>query len=54
VFATGSNITSNNFGKDAFPEGSDGSGGNTLKTAYSTGKAGTYTRPTNGFTWTKQ
>jgi len=30
-----------------------GNGGNTLKTAYSTGKAGTYTRPANGTVWTK-
>jgi len=53
TFETGSNITDANFGEGAFPEGSDGFGGNTLKTAYSTGKAGTYTRGANGY-WTKQ
>jgi len=37
----------------AFPEGSTGSGGNTLKAAYATGKAGTYTRAANGNTWSK-
>jgi len=52
TFATGSNISDDNFGDDAFPE-EDG-GGDTLKTAYSTGKAGTYTRETNGSTWTKK
>jgi len=54
TFATGSNITNENFGKDAFPEGRAGEGGNTLKTAYATGKAGTYTRAAGGNTWTKQ
>jgi uncharacterized protein YjdB len=55
TFATGSNISDDyfNFGWSVFPEGSDGRGGDTLKTAYSTGKAGTYTRPANGSTWTK-
>jgi hypothetical protein len=52
TFAAGSNIA--NFGDDAFPEGSDGYGGNTLKTAYSSGGAGTYTRAVNGSTWSKQ
>jgi hypothetical protein len=52
TFATGSNIT--NFEEDAFPEGQWGNGGNSLKTAYSTGKAGTYERPVGGSTWTKQ
>jgi hypothetical protein len=54
TFATGSNIENNRFGNEAFPEGIYGEGGNTLKTAYSTGKAGTYTREANGSTWTKQ
>jgi len=54
TFATGSNIPDATFGTNAFPEGNSGSGGNTLKNAYSTGKAGTYTRPANGATWTKQ
>jgi hypothetical protein len=53
TFATGSNIPNANFGVNVFPEGSSGVGGNTLKTAYSTGKAGTYTREANGSTWTK-
>ncbi|WP_461257698.1 leucine-rich repeat protein [Treponema sp. R80B11-R83G3] len=44
TFATGSNITDASFGNKVFPEGSSGSGGNTLKTAYASGKAGTYTR----------
>jgi len=48
TFATGSNIPDANFGTTAFPEGG------TLKTAYSTGKAGTYTRPSGGSTWMKQ
>jgi len=52
TFATGSNIPDANFGYRAFPEGSSGAG-DTLKTAYSTGKAGTYTRSANGSTWTK-
>ena len=54
TFATGSNIPDANFGNGAFPEGSYGYSGNALKTAYSTGKAGTYTRVVNGETWTKQ
>jgi len=54
TFATGSNIPDANFGTSAFPEGINGYGGNTLKNAYSTGKAGTYTRPsTSSSTWTK-
>jgi len=58
TFATGSNITDDNFGDNAFPEMNNenhAKGGNNLKTAYSTGKAGTYTR--NGYyssTWTKK
>jgi len=53
TFATGSNITDASFGSEVFPEGTKGDGGNTLKTAYKTGKAGTYTRAANGSTWTK-
>jgi hypothetical protein len=55
TFETGSNITDGNFGDSAFPQGSGGSGGNTLKTAYlaASPKAGTYTRAANGDTWTK-
>jgi len=52
TFATGSNIADESFGQYAFPEGSNGSG-NSLKNAYSTGKAGTYTRTGNS-TWTKK
>jgi hypothetical protein len=51
TFATGSNIADADFGNGAFPQGIGG--GDALKTAYSTGKAGTYTRATNGDTWTK-
>jgi len=54
TFASGSNIQDIDFSLDAFPEGKDGDGGNTLKTAYSTGKAGTYTRQKNGSTWKKK
>ena len=58
TFETGSNIsdaTDTGFGNNAFPEGSNGNGGNALKTAYlaASPKEGTYTRPTNGSTWTK-
>jgi hypothetical protein len=53
TFATGSNITNDNFGDYAFPVGSEGYVSNSLKDAYSTGKAGTYTRTANGYTWTK-
>jgi len=53
TFATGSNIPDAYFGTHAFPESYRG-GGNTLKTAYRTGKAGTYTRAANGDTWTKR
>jgi len=52
TFATGSNITDDNFGP-AFPEGEYGNTGSSLKTAYSKGKAGTYTRAAGGDTWTK-
>jgi hypothetical protein len=58
TFATGSNIPNANFGDNAFPEGGDGPNyrdrGNTLRTAYSVGKVGTYMRPANGNTWMKQ
>jgi hypothetical protein len=56
TFATGSNITSDNFGRDTFPQGSRYGFGNDLQTAYlaSSPKAGTYTRSTGGYTWTKQ
>jgi hypothetical protein len=54
IFATGSNISSTNFGAFAFPEGTGG-GGNTLRDAYQAagGGAGTYTRAVNGDTWAK-
>jgi len=52
TFATGSNIT--NFSDGAFPEGYYGNDGNYLKTAYSTGKAGTYSRSEYGYNWAKQ
>jgi len=53
------NIISLNFPDNAFPEGSDGAGGNSLKTAYlrttaPVGGAGTYTRANGGDTWAKQ
>jgi hypothetical protein len=54
TFATGSNIANADFGNGAFPEGDIGNGGNTLKTAYSSGKAGTYTRANFGDTWKKK
>jgi hypothetical protein len=56
TFATGSNIPDANFGNNVSPEGSTGTGGNTLKTAYNAAspKAGTYTRSANGSTWSKQ
>jgi len=41
-------------GTNAFPEGSNGYGGNNLKTAYESGHAGTYTRDAGGSVWTKQ
>jgi len=46
TFETGSNISDNNFGENVF--GSN----NLLKTAYSTGRAGTYTKANSK--WTKQ
>jgi hypothetical protein len=49
TFATGSNITSANFGMFAFPGDNNG-----IRTPYSTGKAGTYTRAAGGTVWTKQ
>ena len=54
TFAAGSNIPSDDFGNNAFPQGYNAYGGNSLKTAYSTEKAGRYTRTANGPTWTKQ
>jgi len=53
TFATNSNITS--FGLEAFPEGSNGYGGDNLRNAYlaASPKAGTYTRASGGSTWTK-
>jgi hypothetical protein len=53
TFAAGSNIT--DFRESAFPEGNTGEGGNSLRAAYQAAstKAGTYTRPANGSTWTK-
>jgi hypothetical protein len=52
TFAAGSNITDANFGDYAFPV-LEGWGDDNLKTAYSTGKAGTYTRAPYGYEWTK-
>jgi hypothetical protein len=54
IFASGSNINDADFDRDAFPEGKVNKGGNTLKTTYNTGKAGTYTRGKNDSTWTKK
>jgi hypothetical protein len=57
TFAAGSNITDANFGGWAFPEGiGEHDGGDNLKVAYlaASPKAGTYTRPANGTTWTKK
>jgi hypothetical protein len=55
TFATESNIVSADFSNDAFPEGTAGNGGNSLRTAYDTGKAGTYTRASTSATvWVKQ
>jgi len=44
---------STSIGENAFPQG-NGTGGDKLKTAYSTGKLGTYTRASSGDEWTKQ
>jgi len=53
TFATGSNIPDANFGTNAFPP--NDYDGVSLKGAYYTGKAGTYTRPnTSSADWTKQ
>jgi hypothetical protein len=56
TFAEDSAIDDGDFDYSAFPEGADGSGGNTLRTAYlgEGGGAGTYTRDPDGSTWTKQ
>jgi hypothetical protein len=57
TFQIGSNIYDSNFGNYAFPQGGTNqqgfSYGNNLRTAYRAGRAGTYTRATNGETWTK-
>jgi hypothetical protein len=53
TFATGSNIPDANFGNNAFPDGYYWSG-NKLKTAYSTGKAGTYIFNGGSEPWKKQ
>jgi len=61
ICATGSNIAGDIsnptyiFKDNAFPEGINGEGGNTLRDAYFSAKvkAGTYTRATGGSTWTK-
>jgi len=56
TFSPGSDISSRDFGLYAFPEGSLDSGGDSLKTAYESAstKAGTYTRETDGSTWSKK
>jgi len=56
TFATGSNISSANFGNNVSPQGSTGAGGNSLYSAYNAAspKEGTYTRAANGSTWSKQ
>jgi len=55
TFSTGSAITSANFKDSTFPQDSNGTGGNNLKTAYLSGGAGTYKRTsTSSSTWTKQ
>jgi len=52
---TGSNGATNDFGSETFPEGRDGKGGKSLRTAYITGKAGTYIRTnTNSKVWIKK
>jgi len=57
TFVTGSNITSGNFGS-AFPVGSEGTWytSDSLNNAYlaANPKAGTYTRESGGYFWTKQ
>jgi predicted CoA-binding protein len=55
-FEGSGNLSSRSFGNNAFPEGSSGSGGNTLKTAYlaAEGGVGTYAREAGGSVWTKQ
>jgi len=54
TFETGSAIEYADFASGAFPEGSGGTGGNELRTAYQTGGAGTYMRDPGGTVWTKQ
>jgi hypothetical protein len=46
TFATGSAISSGNFSSVSFP--------GDLQANYLSGGAGTYTRPSGGYTWTKQ
>jgi len=59
TFAAGSNIPEANFSLNAFPQDAQGNGGSNLRGAYigvppATGGAGTYTRPQDGTTWSKQ
>jgi len=56
TFATGSAITSENFGSMAFPPTYNSFGSDYLKIAYlaTGGGAGTYTRASSSSTWTKQ
>jgi hypothetical protein len=56
TFATGSAITSANFGSAAFPQMTSSGDwyGENLRTAYLARGAGTYTRAAGGTTWTKQ
>jgi uncharacterized repeat protein (TIGR02543 family) len=51
TFASGSNIAAGSFKNKVFPEGSDGLGGETLRTAYLSKGAGKYTRSQNGSDW---
>jgi hypothetical protein len=54
TFAEGSTIDDEQFGGNVFPQGSNGTGGDNLRTSYLSGGAGTYTRLANGSSWTKQ
>jgi hypothetical protein len=49
----GSAITDANFGVYAFPQGTNGEGGDNLETAYLAGGAGTYTRTAGDSNWAK-
>jgi len=56
IFATGSNITDDNFGINAtatFNTNGSSSSNEALKNAYKIGRAGTYTRNEDGSVWTK-